>query len=169
MSGPRGGEYAALDTPGEAYAYKAGGNVSIKNEQFSGIMNFPLSYDLVTYLLPDLWGFDDYGKMADPEKNGEIPEADMISALSALDPELYAKYETNGSPYDFQTMTFDVKNLVPVPDGKAAGKQAMVDFTKEKLAALASVIPDNETYMTGGYEGVARVIKLFRFLCLSEY
>ena len=88
----------------------------------------------------------------------------MISALSALDPELHAKYETNGSPYDFQTMTFDVKNLVPVPDGKAAGKQAMVDFTKEKLAALASVIPDNETYMTGGYEGVARAVAGLYFL-----
>lgn len=158
VSGPRGGEYAALDTPGEAYTYEAGGNVSIKDEQFSGIMNFPLSCDLVTYLLPDLWGFDDYGKMADPEKNGEIPEADMLSYLSALDPELYEKYESNGSPNDFRTMTFDVKNLLPVPDGRAAGKKAMADFTKEKLAAFASVIPDNETYMTGGYEGVARAV-----------
>ena len=158
VSAPRGGEYAAFDTPGEAYAYEAGGTVSIKDEMYSGIQNFPLSYDIVTYLLPDLWGFDRYGKEADPEKNGDIPEADMASFLSALDPDLFAKYEFNGSPKDFRTMTFDVKNLVPAPDGKAAGKQAMVDFINEKLAALASVIPDNETYVTGGYEATARAV-----------
>ena len=158
VSGPREGAYAAFDTPGEAYAYDAGGNVSIKDEQFSGIINFPLNYDIITYMLPAGWGFGDYGKMADPEKNGDIPEADMASFLSALDPELLAKYETNGSPKDFRTMTFDVKNLVPVPDGKAAGKQAMVDFINEKLAAFNSVIPDNTTYVTGGYEATARAV-----------
>ncbi|MBP3816574.1 MAG: hypothetical protein J6H21_06945 [Firmicutes bacterium] len=148
VEGARGGIYEK-DSPGEAWAYTKGGTVDIDAEEYGGVRNFPLPYDLITILPPPKWGFEYFGSVHNPE--GCVTVDDMLNELSDISPYAHDRFLESGDHRNFQCKTFDLASLSIVPDANGS-IDSMETSINRRLAGLMAPADTNVDYVTGGYQ-----------------
>ncbi len=161
VSGARSGEYAACDTPGEAWEYTGGGTINVNDNAFRGIHNYPFSYDLITHLPLEAWGFTYYGQICSLDNNGEIPYESMLGQLEKSYSAMYSAIVGSGDYRGFGKMTFDLPSMSPKPVGPVTGKEGLTAFVKERIAGLAHAVPDGKYTDSGCEEALMAAAGLF--------
>ena len=148
VEGARGGVYEN-DTPGEAYAYTGGGVVDPRSEVYNGIRNYPLPYDVITMLPPELWGFTLYGHILTADADGAVSVDDMLAELKDICPYAYDRFVNGGDFRSFEWETFDLDALALAKD-ESMPEGSMAQFLKERIAGLTYHASTNQEYATGG-------------------
>lgn len=145
----RAGVYV-YDTPGEAYQFTGGGIIEPVDDIFDGIRNYPFSYDLVTYLPLDQWGYTYYGDICEYE---DVTEDMMKEQLKALDGNVYEKYVKESSAADFHEKTFNIADLSveDVPLG-LSGEEGMSVFIQDRLLQGLQHFDTVEKFVDDGYQ-----------------
>ena len=134
VEGARGGVYEN-DTPGEAYAFAGGGVVNVRDAIYNGIRNYPLPYDVITMLPPEVWGFTLYGQILSADADGAVSVDDMLAQLQQISPYAYGKFLDGGDFRSFEWETFDLDSLSLAKD-ESAEPSDMEHFMKERIAGL---------------------------------
>lgn len=165
VAGYRGGVYAD-DTPGEAYAYEGGGTVDVKDEIYDGIRNYPLSYDLITMLPPEDWGFTLYGQIFDPDGLEGLTPEDMLEELKPLNTYAYESFTKDGDPRSFEWRTFDIDSLEFITDPNKQGG-SLEEFMKGRVEGLSYHASDNEEYVSNGAQETMKSVAGLYGLLLS--
>ncbi len=148
VSAARGGVYQ-YDTTGNAYKYTKGGTIDADSDVYSGIKNYAFSYDFITYLPLEKWGFTYYGKVYD--YSGAL-EKNMEKNLLALDKGAYDTY-LEGNPNDFHEKTFDISSLSVVDEpGGLSGKEGLAKFLGDRVSKGFSIVASNGKYSSEGYQ-----------------
>ena len=151
VAGARITEPYQYDTRQDAYDYTSGGTITINDEMFNGIRNYPFAYDFITYLPPAEWGFSNYGQYCN---FGDVTEAQMRSELKKLNRYIYDKYVNGGSPLEFHEKTLDVANLTTKDvEGGLSGQDGMVEFLKARINGFRTTFPTNQKkYVEDDYQ-----------------
>ncbi len=190
VEGARGGEYAGLDTPGEAWNYTAGGNIDIHAECYNGIHNYPFDYDFITYLPPESWGFEYYGQVLDLRKvpNAVSDEA-MLSELQSMNEHCYQDAvkgdyrnfkDVTLNPGEIKNISFDeeaetkdiieqIKSNENLFIGEVKGEQGYADVVSERLKGLTSLAATNEEYVNNGMQDTLVATAGIYGMCLLQY
>lgn len=148
VAGARGGVFEK-DSPGAPWSYTKGGTVDIDAEEFGGVRNFPLPYDLITILPPPKWGFEYFGSVQNPE--GCVKVDDMLNELKVISPYAHDKFLESGDHRNFECKTFDLASLSIVPDANG-NIDSMETLINQRLAGLMAPAATNSEYVTGGYQ-----------------
>ena len=164
VSADRGGDYEA-DTPSEAFVSDAQGTLDPRDEVYSGIHNYLISYDFVTMLPPDEWGFTRYGSMEYLDKDGQASVGDMLSQLRGFSGRKYLAQLQNSDPRSFRLMSFDPSFLLPVI---ADGEGDAGDFLTQRMAGFAVPVKTSEEFAGEGWqESMQAVAGLYGLLMNS--
>lgn len=148
VEGARGGIYEK-DSPGEAWTYTEGGTVDIDGEEYGGVRNFPLPYDLITILPPPKWDFEYFGSVHNPE--GCVTVDDMLKELSDISPYAHDRFLESGDHRNFECKTFDLPSLSIVPD-ENGNIDSMETLINQRLAGLMAPAETNVDYVEGDYQ-----------------
>lgn len=149
VSGNRSGIYT-YDTPGEAYNYTGGGIVWPLDDIYKGIRNYPFSYDFITYVPLEMWGFNYYGNVY--SYDGVTNEM-MEEKLKELDENVYRDYMDKGAASGFSEKIFNIANLEieDVPGG-LSGEIGMTYYVQDRLNQGLEHFNTVEKYIGGGYQ-----------------
>lgn len=156
VAGARGGVYKN-DTLGEAYTYTSGGTVDVNDSIYAGIRNYPLSYDVITMLPPEEWGFTLYGQTLPADGDGAVTVENMLAELATISPFAYDKFINGGDFRSFTWTTFDVENLELVTD-ESMPAGSMEEFMKERIAGLIYHAPTSQDYATNGAQDTLQAV-----------
>ena len=156
VSGARGGEYAA-DTPGEEFDCGSADISDPHDAVFGGIHNYPASYDLITYLPPKAWGYTCFNTVSSPDENGLIGTEEMLEELQTISPAKYESMKGGGNPRSFEWMSYDVTNLEAVPD-ETQDRGGVEEFLAGRVAGLIADMPEDETYVSTGYQDSMKAV-----------
>ena len=148
VDGARSGVYV-YDTPGEAYQFTGGGIIEPVDDIFDGIRNYPFSYDLVTYLPLDQWGYTYYGDICEYE---DVTEDMMKEQLKALDENVYEKYVKESSAADFHEKTFNIADLSVEDVPGDAREDGMSVFIQDRLLQGLQHFDTVEKFVDDGYQ-----------------
>ena len=145
VQGYRGGVYEN-DTPKEAFTYTGSGSVNVKDSIYGGIRNYPLSYDLITMLPPESWGFTLYGEIVNPDKAGNVSTDEMLQELQELNTYAYNASVGKGDYRNFEWKTFDLNELKIVEDESMSGG-SLEQFMKQRMNSLTYFAKTNQDYV----------------------
>ncbi len=147
VSGPRGGEYAD-DTKQSPYKYTGGGRVDLSSEDYSGIRNYMLDYDLITFLPPAKWGFRRYGSDLMSDHDGDLSEEDMLVMLEKLNPERYERFINGKRKKDFKWKKLNISKMKIEDDDSV--QIELRDFVESRVISLMAYSKNNEDYVNNG-------------------
>lgn len=151
VSGARGGVYKA-DTAGKAYVYTGGGEVDLSDPVYRGIRNYCESYDMITFLPPESWGYECYGRRLSVDSDGEVTRDKMLAMLKDLNSEVYDQYMSGKGKDDFKWMKFDLATMKITEDTSVPADKGIEDMIREREAGLTANAGNEELYVNGGYE-----------------
>lgn len=152
VSGPRADTVYAGDTQVEGYVYSEDGTLDVHDKVFNGIRNYPLPYDFITMLPPELWGFTYFGRVESSDDNGKVTVEEMLEELRAFAPFAYEKYVNGGDYRSFAWKTFDFPSLSVANDTAEHTAKTIAEFMTQRIYSLADPMPTSEIYVSEKFE-----------------